>query len=437
MGNEGPTTSGTSRRGLTVIKTVCVDDDAVAQGTFQSHNQKVVQNRNGIFMTHIRSRSDPYIAQQWRLSRSTDGGQTFATIHEATDPTNPPAMETDERNNLYLVRPDFVDKNAYLYRFLADEGYETPRISKIENASAGKYCMTFDREREQLYYLAHNGTFHVVGLDGEVRRSCVLLQRGQDAILQYPHLCLDRDGILHVAWTSLLQLEPRGRGNYIYRDIQYMQSRDGGETWQSMDGTRLTPPVVADRFGPTDRITPDEELDLHTWLAGFMSKDGKVHFVYHAHSEETRRRQMGANGGVQHYIRYDLETARRDIDVSPEFRGQQISLYNVDGFFVSQSEIPGSPLYCVMADGTHVACLASKDNGESWCDYAVSDREFVSGGRGKPIYAVGGSREVSEDGHVIGSFTHRLWDPDDPAADDRFKKAHVYFIKFEAGLSAE
>jgi len=63
--------------GLTVIRPVVVDPDATGYGTFQSHNQKVVSNRRGVFMTHIRTRNEPYTAQQWRLSRSTDGGQSF------------------------------------------------------------------------------------------------------------------------------------------------------------------------------------------------------------------------------------------------------------------------------------------------------------------------------------------------------------------------
>ncbi len=72
---------------------VCADNDAFGWGTFQSHNQKVVYNRNGIFMTHIRDRNEDYTAQTWRLSWSTDGGRTFASIHEATDATNPPVLE--------------------------------------------------------------------------------------------------------------------------------------------------------------------------------------------------------------------------------------------------------------------------------------------------------------------------------------------------------
>ena len=52
------------------IELICVDDNATGYGTFQSHNQKVVRNEKGIFMTHIRTRNEAYTAQEWRLSWS-------------------------------------------------------------------------------------------------------------------------------------------------------------------------------------------------------------------------------------------------------------------------------------------------------------------------------------------------------------------------------
>src|SRR5690349_14769672 len=113
------------------IEIVCVDERAFGYGTFQSHNQQVVSNRNGLFMTHIRTRNEPYTAQQWRLSGSTDGGRSFFTVYEATDATNPPVLETDETGDLYLARPDFVDGNAYLYRFSAADDYAQPSITTI------------------------------------------------------------------------------------------------------------------------------------------------------------------------------------------------------------------------------------------------------------------------------------------------------------------
>src|SRR5688572_16395581 len=91
------------------IELTLVDDHATGYATFQSHNQKVLSNAHGIFMTHIRSRNEAYTAQQWRLSRSTDGGRTFATVFEDTHATNPAVIESDKDGNVYLIRPDFAD----------------------------------------------------------------------------------------------------------------------------------------------------------------------------------------------------------------------------------------------------------------------------------------------------------------------------------------
>ncbi|MCS6863097.1 MAG: hypothetical protein NZT92_22555 [Abditibacteriales bacterium] len=64
--------------------------------------------------------------------------KSFVALYESTDATNPPTMETDEQDNLYLARPDFVDGNVYLYRFLAAEKYIRSHISRIPNGSVAE-----------------------------------------------------------------------------------------------------------------------------------------------------------------------------------------------------------------------------------------------------------------------------------------------------------
>jgi len=395
--------------GLTTIDLVKVDDDATHYATYQSHNQKLVSNRNGLFMTHIRRRTEDYMAQQWRLSRSTDGGRSFTTIYEATHPTNPPVLETDEAGNVYLIRPDFVDENAYLYRFRASDEYAQPLISKIEGAVAGKYAMAHDPKRGLLYYAGHTFGDHMrfcaVGLDGEVQRSTDLLVKGPSALPQYPSLCVDREGVLHLAWTTLA-LRPQA----IYWSIHFIQSGDGGKTWRKMDGALLKPPIVADEHGPTDRVTLDDEYEVLTWLSNFLVQDGKAHFIYLA--------QFPA-GLRQHYVRYDLKSAKKDRDVWPKFAGQELSLLHTSGFFAARAALPDAPLYCVLAQEKRVACLASDDSGATWYDYAVS-REM------RNMYSIGGCREVTAGGHVIGSFTETVEGAPVP----------VYCLRFQAGLAA-
>lgn len=368
----------------TPLKTVlvtCVDSQATMYGTFQSHNQKVVSNGRGIFMTHVRTRNEAYTAQEWRLSHSTDGGKTFSTLYESVDATNPPVLETDSRDNLYLIRVDFVDNNAYLYRFLAEKDHKDPAITVIPGGAAGKYAAMLDEPRECLYFFSHNNSFHVIGLDGTVKSSRTLLQGGQNAVLQYPSLSLTPEGVLHAAWTTVKHNE------YLYWDIHHMLSPDGGETWKNLDGTALTPPIVADDTGPTLLVSGTDEFESHTWLSNFITKEGKLHFLYLYRGEPAR----------EHYIRYDIASGKRETDVFPEFKGESLSLQGLDGLF-SAPEKAGGPLYCVCNRGGNLACLVSLDNGVTWHDHAVSAEKFT-------LYAVGGCRRTTADGHVIGSFT--------------------------------
>lgn len=389
---------------IRTFELTCLDPNATGYATFQSHNQKVVANRFGIFTTHIRTRNETYTAQTWRLSRSTDGGKTFTTIYEATHATSPPALETDSKGNLYLVRPDFSDGNAYLYRFFAKNGFREPLITPIPKGSAGKYALCLDERRGQLYYFAHNNLFFVIGLDGKIKNSFQLLRPGPDALLQYPHLYLDREGRLHAAWTT------QRHGVYLYWDIHHMFSPDGGKSWQNMDGQTLTPPIPADQSGLALRITLEDEFRVHTWLSSFLVLDGKVHFLYLAQSIPPR----------QHYVRYDLATGRREADMQPFFRGRTIQLLGLDGFFTSRVSRRGSALYCVGNDGGHLACLVSYDNGQSWHDYARSHEGFS-------LYAIGGCRAVTFDGYVIGTFTDQAGDPQ--AAN---KNPRVFFFRVKA-----
>ncbi len=86
------------------IEVTLVDGGAYSGGTFQSNNQKVVQNKRGIFTTHNSRHNEDFTAQLWRLSWSRDGGKTFTTLHEATDATNPPVLETDAADNIYVMQ---------------------------------------------------------------------------------------------------------------------------------------------------------------------------------------------------------------------------------------------------------------------------------------------------------------------------------------------
>jgi hypothetical protein len=372
-------------KALLPIELTLVDDHAIAFGTFQSHNQKIVSNDNGIFMTHVRQANKEYTAQTWRLSRSTDGGKSFTTVYEAINATSSPALETDERGAVFAARPDYVDGHAYLYRFDPPD-YRTPMITRIPGGSGGKYCLMLDAVRKQLYYLPNNQEFRVVDLDGEIRRSTTLFKAGPHAKIEYPHLALAADGTLLAAWTT------SAPDRYLYWDIHAMRSPDGGATWQTLTGVALEPPVVADDTGKADRISLDDEFEVHSWLSAFLEKDHKLHFVYWAKNMPQRQR----------YVRYDCATGKREIDREPLLAGRRIAEPNDSAALIGERRSANGPMYCVSTvnDRKQLVCIVSADNGASWRDYALGAETFRH-----RVYSIGAARETTRDGWIVGTFT--------------------------------
>ncbi len=403
------------------IETTLVDAEAISGGTYQSHNQKVVRNRRGIFMTHLRSRNEAYTAQQWRLSWSRDEGRTFATLYESTDATNPPVIETDSNDDLYVGRPDFVDRNAYLYRFRARDDYRNPTVTPIPEGSGGKYAMMLDEPRGRLYWISHNRTFCRLDLAGRVQIAGQLFKPdSRHAVIGYPHLCLDAEGTLHAAWTTVMVPAPRPV-KPIYWDIHYMRSSDGGTTWSTMAGAPVAVPVAADNSGPTDRITLDDEYGVSNWLANMRLHDGKAHFFYLARTEPNR----------QHAMRFDLATGRREVDHhQASLKGETLALAGLDGFFAADPRQIDGPLYCIAREvrGFRIACLISRDGGDTWHDYAISPK-FRDGDDAEfhQPYAVGGCRDITPDGYIIGSFTELAGSEIAP-----MRGGKVWFFKIKA-----
>jgi hypothetical protein len=388
----------------------CVDGAAIAYATFQSTNQKVVSSPGGIFMAYNQTRNEAYTSQRWRLLRSTDGGTSFSTVYEATHATHPPMIEADSAGDVYLVHMDGQAGDARFYRFRAADNYARPAVAVIPGGDSGKYAMFLDESQRRLFYFANNNRLYTLGLDGGVLSSTLLLRPGPHAMLMYPLLSMggapapgaSRD--LFAAWTT------QKHGIYMYRDIHAMKSPDGGATWRSLGGRPLTLPVVADETGPAERITLDDEFEYHTWLSSFAWKGRKLHFCYEAQTTSPR----------EHYVRYDADTGRRELDVQPRFAGQTISILGLDGFFCSAGDAPGDELFFVGHAAGRLGCLVSRDNGTTWHDFAISDL------RCSP-YSIGGCRRVvtiNGRRHIIGSFTDQSGGT--AIAEGRSK---VYFFK--------
>jgi len=284
--------------------------------------------------------------------------------------------------------------------------------------------MIYDKHRKQFYYFSGDGTFHVIDKNGEVKlRNHIINKIGEYDSLQYPHLSVDDNGTIHAAWTTeLLPL-------HHYLSVQYMRSDDVGRTWKRMDGGSIELPVACGHEGDSDRIIADDEFEFVTWLASFMALNGKLHFIYKAVPHPDLKNPLWdeqLSSGRQHYIRYDIDSGVKDCEIVPDFSGKEIRIEGWDGFFAADRRSADSPLYYVSKQGNRVACLVSHDNGIRWQDYAVS-REVVK--NTFSMYAMGGFREITRDGHIMGTFTEVCG-----ARTDIFAKAKAHFIKIRVDV---
>jgi hypothetical protein len=363
--------------------------------TFQSHNQKVVQNENGIFMTYLVDYEDePPWPGYWVLLRSVDGGETFRTIYTSPSVGSKAAcIETDEENNILAVCGDEAayDQPFLFHRFLASKDYADPEITRIRHASSGKYSMMYDSGT--VFLFNHYGRLFVINstTGRRIRHKQVVEFSGANATTQYPHVFVDGRGTLHHAWTT------SHKDKYLYWDIHYCESPDRGIDWYRADGTRLHTPIKPDHSGKSDQLILPDEFEFHTWLSSMIVKDDKAHFAYLAQMPDPR----------QHYVRMDLTSGEIDHRISSGWGGETLHIWGLDGFFATG---PGSsPLYYVgPVNHSHLGVIVSHDNGLTWHDVAPSPKMPNS------IYSVGGFREITADDHLIGSFTNQYSSRGDP-----------------------
>lgn len=392
---------------LRPIELTVIDDQTLHGATFQSNTQHVVANRHGVFCAYIKTRNEAYDAQNWRLVRTTDSGKTFSLVAEGIDATNPPVLETDGEGNVYLCRVDWKNRRTSIDLLSAATGFSRSKTLVIDHAAGGKFAMAVDRRRGQVCFITLNGVFHRVDLDGKQAKPLPLLGRGERAVLQYPTLQFDERGDLYFTWTTV------AHGKYLYYDIHAIRSTDGGDRWETLAGRGLTPPLAADDSGPADTITAQGEEEFSTWLASSLSRHGKLHAIYETHSNPRR----------YNYVRIDTRSGREDVRISPRFGGKTLSLRGLDGGLASRANDPTAPLFAVVrdADKTRIACLRSDDQGNSWRDWAVAEATVAP-------YAIGVCREITEDGHVVGTYTDAIEPSNNPVG-----KSKVYFFRIAVG----
>lgn len=385
------------------IELTCIDDEVIHSATFQSNTQHIVSNRKGIFAAFVKSRNEDYTSQNWRLVRSTDNGRSFAVIAEGVAATNPPVLETDESDNLYLCRVDWKSNNSFIDVFSSKDDFKTVRTLELPGVSGGKFAMGLDRTRRNLCYMTLDGVLHRVSVDGQMKAPIKLLADGEHAVLQYPSFHFDERNDLYLCWTTV------AHGKYLYRDIHVARSIDGGDNWETLSGKPLIVPFASDDGGPADLISLESEFDVTTWLANALPRFGKLHAIYETQSVPRR----------YNYVRMDTVRGEIDLRIAPDFVGSSLRLQGLDGGLASQAGNPDASIFCVVRDANRarLACVRSDDQGASWRDWAVSP-DFVS------PYAVGTCREISAKDEVLGLFTDAI-EPNN----DNFGKSKLYFFR--------
>src|SRR5262245_40576790 len=207
-------------------------------------------------------------------------------------------------------------------RFLASKNFRNPtRTSSLSGPHAARFAMEIDESRGQLYFFSDSNKFFRVRLsDLAITAEYHLTREGAIANMYNPHLYLDDNSYLYLAWTTgYIDAED---DHPPYWSIHFIRSLDGGLTWRKPNGQRLGLPIIADHTGPTDEITGANEWRVNTWLSTFIVKDDKAHFTYYADWPVNKQR----------YVRYDLAKARIDRNLSP-FEADGATIANLDGVY--------------------------------------------------------------------------------------------------------
>lgn len=401
---------------LPVPAITTVDAEVTGYGTFQSHNQKVVSTAYGIFMTYAKT---PFEGAEWRLVRSVDDGRSFEMVWDAVNTTHPPAIEAGSDGTIYLVHGEQATDAAYLYRLSPADSFAPELIATVDGAHAQKFSLLLDEGRGQVYYASYTGpNIRLVTFDliGNVIADILLTGGEQVARPSYPNMLLE-SGTLYVAWSSDLI----GGDLDDYYSIHAVRSPDGGLTWENLSGRPLMPPFIGDHEGDTTEVTLPSERPCTTWLTSFAVTRHKAHFFYMAAPNlSVRACQLRRN--VVRYRRFDLAAGKQDVIADP-FAPAGLTLDNpgghfVNGFFATRPHDGMLFLTSQTADN-RLAIVSSADQGRTW--RLGSETEPLD----DHLYAIGGQRQVTSEGTIVGSFTHDSLQPARSASAVRFFQANV------------
>jgi hypothetical protein len=418
--------SGPARAAPTVTTT---DVDAMtsgtgycAYGTFGSHNQRIVTNGHGIFMSYLHADdcSAGLNASTWRLARSTDNGATWSTLYSLSCANaNAATLETDGSDNVYAFigscsswSGNWSSSPTTFLKFGASNSYASPLVTNttVIPVSSSKFTSAIDLSRSYLYFLTWwNGSttnqLYVIDFSGTLVRSVLLwgtaTTSGAAVEPTYPHLHVGSNGNLYAAWTNTDFSAP----GQDYYDAKFIYSTDAGATWQGPPGA-ITLPINP---GPLDtnswEIVDSGDIKsigttADNWLSSLAYDRGFLHFVYDVNF-----------GSKEVYKRFNFSSGTFDTEVTPSIHGKTITIGQAHGAFSQDSTGTGRLFYGSDANGSlfgHVGILYTDDAGETWHDYASSSNLSVS----NELYLGynAGGRLLDSSGAVLGALTRNTSD---------------------------
>lgn len=396
-----------------------VDDNTIGYSTFQSNNQKVASNANGVFFTYlVTSNGVPYSNQGWWLARTTDGGQSFTNLYNGASTASAPCLETDSSNNLYLIVPT-TGSDATFYKFLSTD-YTTPSVTTtLTGLAQEKYSMALDEANNKIYFASKSNKFVVLNMAGAVivapytftQNGTDILTSSFSLVAEYPNLQLDDVGNLYCAWTT-------AGGPSTYWNILWMVSRDFGVTWQKADGTNLPLPITVNSTG-TNQISNRIDNGKTVFLSSFAYANERLHVMYYMND--------GANGQKQIYQRINPTTGAIEVrTVQPLVCNPTIA--GLDGFFVKPVAYgtfasPSVLYFVTSSENRYVVSSVSLDNGVTWKRTKTLDMNPATGWR---VYSVGGFRNLVGGNTAYGAFTVQ-----DIANTPLNGSGETYFIKLD------
>jgi len=409
---EAGSASGQFESRCKTVMTWIEDVTTSAFATFGSHNQRVVETPQGIYLTYQINEPGRHQNGDWRLVMTRDLGATWTVVHSARG-TRPPAVVADSAGNVHLVHSDPDSDRMHVYSFSGPDLVAHHEYSDIR--CDAKFTALYDPASNNLCVATQYGRFLAIRLDtfSIVHDYQVFQDKSNEspyACAQYPQLALDSSGNIHFATTT-----SNLSNTHVYRNILHVFASalpDGELAWarvpRSGEGAAqsVVTPIRPDEEGEALEVNDEDErgrpgvVSVH--LTNFICKGESLHFFY------TVVRQ-GIPEWRTHYKRINRLTGEVDVDMDGDttpIAGQTIVLKPYGGFFSTASIVdPDTPLYLTSGerDLGQIGVLVSHDNGATWLDYAITDEGPMTWSN------ITGARY--SDGRILAAFTTAPRDP--------------------------